>query len=115
MNTIHKKISILSYEHPAESMVLRAIVLALALVSCLYLYFVAASVLNIIARKEADVRSTAVQSSINVLEQQYFALSQSTTQEEASNLGLVPIKSTSYVYQPGNAAAASIPASSVTI
>jgi hypothetical protein len=115
MNAVNKKLSVLSYEHPAEAVVFRALCLLLAIISCLYLYFVAASVLNVIARKEADASAASTQSSIGQLEQHYFTLSQSITPDEAAKLGLSPVTETNYVYLPGNAAAASLPTDNVTI
>jgi hypothetical protein len=112
---MYRKLSILSYEHPAESAVLRTLCFALALVCCLYLYLVASSVLNVIASKDAVAHSAAMQSSIGQLEQQYFALSQSMTPQAAATLGLTPVTETNYVYQPGNAAAAALPSAGVTI
>lgn len=112
---MHKKISILSLEHPREALVLRGMCLLLAILSCLYLYFVAASVLNIIARKESDSRAAVLQSSIGALEQQYFALSQQITPDEAKMLGLTPVTEAQYVYETGNAAAAPLDANTITI
>lgn len=112
---MHKKISILSLEYPAEALVLRVLCLVLAILSCLYLYFVAASVLNIIARRESDSHAAMIQSSIGDLEQQYFALSQEITPQEAKTLGLSPVTEQQFVYETGNAAAAPIPHDTIII
>lgn len=73
-----------------------------------YLYFVGASVLNIIARKEATAQTAALQSAIASMEQQYFALSQSVDSRTEAELGLSPVSGTHYVYRPGNAASAGV-------
>jgi hypothetical protein len=101
-----KKISILANEYPTERIVFLALFGFLAILFCAYFYFVSASVLNIIARKEADAQSARMQGSIGSLEEHYFALSQAITPEAAANLGLTPIARTQYVYRPGNAAIA---------
>ena len=112
---MNKKLSILSIEYPWEATALRVLLFALALLGCLYLYFVAVSVLNIVAHKEADVKTNSLQSSIGDLEGQYLALSQQLTPGSEAQFGLAPISNTSYVYLPGNAAAASIPEQQATI
>ena len=61
---MHTQLSILAVEHPFER---RAFAVSSALVAILffaYLYFVAASVLNIVARKEADAHATNLGCSI---------------------------------------------------
>lgn len=94
---------------------MRGLVLLLALISSLYLYFVAASVLNIIAKKEAASNSASLQSAIGQLEGEYFSLSQSVTPEAALSLGLTPLSQTSYVFEAGNTAAANVSGGSVSI
>lgn len=100
--TIHKKVSILAIEHPLEVTVLRVIIGVLGLCMCAYLYLVAASVLNVIAQKEAVSNSVQLESSIGKLEEQYFALSQDIIPSAGTSIGLAPITQTSYVYRPGN-------------
>ncbi|HTR18812.1 MAG TPA: hypothetical protein VMH91_02415 [Candidatus Paceibacterota bacterium] len=97
---------VLAIEHPAERIMFTVLLVVLGLFICAYFYLVVASVLNVIARKQADATSADLQQSIGSLEQQYFALSQSITPQEASQMGLAPIQQTQYVYRPGNAAAA---------
>lgn len=96
----------LSVEHPFESIVFRALVATLFLLLAGYLYFVSATVLNIMARKEADIESSRIQGSLAGLEQQYFALSQSVDEHVASSLGLSELKGADYVYVPGSTASA---------
>ena len=89
-------------EYPVERIILRTLLGFLMLLAICYLYFVAASVLNIISRKEALVRSTHIESSIGTLEGEYLALSQAVTPQSAVTLGLIPIADTHYVDRPGN-------------
>ena len=98
----------LSVEHPAERLALRIISLALITLICGYLYFVSASVLNVIARKEALAQVAVVQGTIGGLEQEYFALSQSVSPQIGRALGLSPVGEPKYVYRPGNVGAATI-------
>ena len=103
MNSIHlqlnKKVAALSAEHPFEHVLLRYLFVAAGLLAFVYLYLVAASVLNVIAQKEADQNSSALESKIGGLEAQYFSLSQDITQQKASELGLLPVSESSFVYR----------------
>ena len=92
----------LAVEHPAERFISRALIALLVVLALWYLYFVSASVLNIMARKEAMAQSASIEASIGSLEGQYFALQQSITPQSAIGLGLSPVESTDYVDRPGN-------------
>lgn len=94
----------LSSEHPLESVIVKTLFILLAVLLCGYIYFVGSSVMNIIARKEANTQTVKIQSSIAVLEQKYFALGQAFGPADSAHLGLMPITRTEYVYRPGNAA-----------
>lgn len=96
----------LSLEHPRERFLLVLLSVSLIGFACLYLYFITASVLNVMARKEALVQVSDIQSQIGEAEQQYFALSQGVTPQEGADLGLVPISNTQYVYRPGSVGSA---------
>lgn len=85
---------------------MRALCAILGVLVLAYLYFVCASVLNIMARKEAASRVSSIQTAISQLERDYFALNDSLTPESGAVLGLAPVEGTAYVYRPGNAAAA---------
>lgn len=98
----------LSHEHYAEAHVLRTLVVMLAALLCAYVYFVSASVLNVIARKEALSSIDTMQSSISSLEQNYFALSQGITPAMGATLGLSQVATPNYVHRPGSTAAATI-------
>ncbi len=89
-------------EHSLERAALRGICALLIVLACAYLYFVTASVLHVMARREALAKVDAIQGSIGALEQNYFALSQSITPQEGALLGLAPVSDTSYVYRQSN-------------
>ncbi len=97
MNT---QIAILSIEHVYEKLAFRVLFALLGIFLCGYLYFVGASVLNIIARKEATRASATLQGSIASLEKQYFSLSEAVTPQTGTTLGLAPVSDTDYVYRP---------------
>lgn len=94
-------ISILTIEYSWESMVRRALLIALVALTVGYLYLVASSVQNIIARKEADTRARAVETSIGSLERQYYTLASAITPAVGTSLGLSEIGGETYVYRPG--------------
>lgn len=98
----------LSLEHPRERFLLRALGAAFLFLCCCYLYFVTASILNVMARKEALARIDALRGSIGTLEQRYLALSQAVTPEMGKDIGLSPVSSTQYVYRPGTVGTATI-------
>lgn len=103
----------LTAEHPYENAVISALMLVLFVLACGYLYFVGASILNVIARKEASAETTRLQSSIALMEQEYFALAEHVDESIAADLGLVAIDTTQYVYKPGTAVAATIPGNGI--
>jgi hypothetical protein len=104
---MNKKLSILSIEYVYERAAAQVLLALICLAIIAYLYFVGASVLNIIARKEAAQKTTALQGSVAQLEKQYFTLSSAVTPDTASALGLAPITNAQFVYRPGATAIAS--------
>ncbi|MBV9159083.1 MAG: hypothetical protein JO019_00620 [Candidatus Kaiserbacteria bacterium] len=98
----------LAIEHPYERLARQALLALLLIFILAYIYFVAASVLNIMARKEANAQTASLQSAIASMETQYFALSQEVTPASAGDIGLAPLAETHYVYRPGNAASAAL-------
>ena len=98
----------LAVEHPFEGRARSILLLTLALRVAGDLYFVAASIRNVMARSEAIAQAQTIESSIGSLEERYFSLSQSVTPQEGTAMGFTPVSKTSYVYRPGNAAAAPI-------
>jgi hypothetical protein len=100
-------------EHPYEALAMRVLLLALFALAALYLYFVGASVLHIVARKEAVLETTRLQSAIASMEQEYFTLSHEVDESVAKRMGLVALEKTHYVYKPGTAVAATIPGNGI--
>ena len=98
----------LSLEHPRERTLLRMLGIALTALFCVYLYFISASVLNVMARKEALSQINTIEGKIGLQEQRYLALASATDPQEAAALGLSPVRVTQYVYRPGNVGAATI-------
>lgn len=103
---MNKHLAILSLEYSYERVAFRVLFALLGIILCGYLYFVGASVLNIIARKEASRSSASLQGSIAVLEKQYFVLTEAVTPQTGASLGLSQVNATDYVYRPGATAAA---------
>jgi hypothetical protein len=96
---LHKKITALSAEMPFEYMALRYLFVVIAILIVAYLYLVSASVVNVIAQREASQASAQMESNIGVLGGKYFALSQEVTSARAQMLGLTPLSQSSYVYR----------------
>ncbi len=99
---LKKKTAALAIEHPYEQIAFKVLLVILGMLIFAYLYFVAASIMNVVARREALAHSSRIESAIGDLEQKYFSLSQQVTPEEGSRLGLVPVTQPSYVNRPGN-------------
>ncbi len=100
-----KRVS-LAHEHALEPMARQVLFAVLGVLIFAYLYFVAASILNIMARKEANTAVFALQSAIAQMEGEYFTLSHAMQPESGARIGLAPVGDTHYVYRPGNAASA---------
>jgi hypothetical protein len=100
----------LAVEYPAEKVVLRVLLGLLGGLALCYLYFVSASVLNVMAQKEAIAQAGKIESSIGKLEGRFFTLSQAITPQSAASLGLIPITATDYVDRPGNVGIADVSA-----
>jgi hypothetical protein len=103
---MHKELSILTIEHPAERRIRSILVLMLLALTLGYLYCVSASVMNVIARKEAVAKAASLESSIGSLEQDYFELAQTVTPASGERLGLSPVAHTAYVHKPSAVASA---------
>jgi len=101
----HVRGAAFAIEHPFERNAFRILLVLLALAAALYIYFVGASILNVIARKEAMRTTANLASSVAELEKQYFALAKGITPEEGQRLGLSAVSETSYVRTPGGVAA----------
>ena len=88
-------------EHSIERLAFKVVAGTLIGLGCLYLYFVTASVLHVMERREALAKVHAIQSTIGSLEQRYFELSQGLSPKDGGKLGLSPVSQTSYVSRPG--------------
>lgn len=103
----------LTAEHPYESAILRIIVISILALVFGYLYFVGASILHVVARKEMNAEATRLQSAIAVMEREYFALSGVVDESIAPSLGLSAVQKTTYVYEPGTAVAVTMPGNDI--
>ena len=95
-------------EHSLERSALRVFCVALVVLACAYLYFVTASVLHVMDRREALAKVSDMQGSIGSLEQRYFTLSHDIMPHMGAALGLSSVEKTSYVYRPGTIGAATM-------
>ena len=91
----------LTLEHLSERLFARLFLGALAILSIAYVYFVSASIMNVIARKEALDESASLASAVSVLEREYFAALEGINPEDGARLGLTPVSTTVYVRRPG--------------
>lgn len=88
----------ISVEEYAFEPVMRRLLVIIAIFSALtYVYFVSASVVHIVARKDAETTLSRTATEVAELESQYFALSKDITRERAATLGLVPVEDTQFV------------------
>lgn len=94
----------LTSEHPLERALTRTLLAAVVAFAILYTYFVGATALNVIARKEARAHTQTLATAVASLEREYFALSQGISPDDGERLGLSPVQETMYVHRPGNAA-----------
>lgn len=91
----------LTAEHPIERAMFRLIAAALLILIGAYVYFVSASVFNVVARKEALAQTSSLGSSLSFLERDYYTMAGAVKPSEGERLGLTPVSSTRYVYRPG--------------
>ncbi len=98
----------LTSEHTAEKVLFRALIAILFVLIVAYMYFVSASVLNVIARKEAVSHMASLGSSVALLERDYYAAAAAIKPGEGARLGLSPVSNTQYVHRPGTVGAATI-------
>ena len=87
----------LTLEHPTERIALRVLAFSLTVLVLLYAYFVSASIINVIARKDALKQIATLASAVASLEREYFAAAQAVDPESGTRLGLVPVGKTTYV------------------
>ncbi len=91
----------LSIEYPTERIILNTLIGLLVACIAGYFYFVAASVVHVMNRKEALTESSRIESTISTLENRYFALSHAITPSSGTSLGLAPIAKIDYVHRVG--------------
>lgn len=103
----------LTIEHPAEPAAFRSLVAVLGVLAVLYVYFVGSTVLNVVARKEANMQATSLASAVAQLESDYFAATQEIGPEDGARLGLAPVAQTEYVHRPGNAVVLTTPGNEI--
>ncbi|QQG37534.1 MAG: hypothetical protein HYS26_02790 [Candidatus Kaiserbacteria bacterium] len=96
----------LAAEYPIERGAFRSLWIALLLCVALYMYFVGATILNVIARKEALQQTANLASAVSQLEREYFSAAAAIGPSEGGRLGLAPVADTAFVQRPGNAASA---------
>ena len=87
----------LTIEHPLERVAMRVLVAAVMALVIAYVYLIAASTFNIIARKQAEVSSVTIQGTLAQLSSQYYELSKQVTLARATSMGLSPIAQKDYV------------------
>lgn len=97
MNANVLRLPTLTSAHPLEPLALRVVSGIVVLLIIAYVYGIAASTFNIIARKQAESSATAVRSSLAQLNAEYYNLNQSLTESRAGDLGLVTLSDSSYV------------------
>ena len=90
----------LARELPLERHALPGLALVLAVVGAAYLYFVASSIVNVMAQRDAEHSMRVIESSMGSLEQRYMTLSRSIAAKEAGSIGLAPVEASAYVYRP---------------
>lgn len=93
----HIHTALLTYEHPYEVLVRRALFAALVVGFFVYASLVATSVLHVIARKQAVNDTAAASARIAALEQDYFALSASISLDRASEFDLTAVSNKHFV------------------
>lgn len=98
----------LTVEHPAERMAMKFSFFAIAALGVAYAYLVAASIVNVIERKEALAESATLANEVSRLEEVRLAAAEGLGPEEGARLGLVPVASTGYVHRPGGTASAAL-------
>jgi len=87
----------LTFEHPAERIVLRVLIAVVIACAVAYVYFIAASTFNIIARKQAEVSAIAVHSKLAQVNAEYYQLSGQVTPARALAIGLTIVAEKDYV------------------
>lgn len=85
------------YTHHLERQLIRALFLTLFLLASLYVYFLSASVLNVVMREEIGKDIAAFNSQIGELEHSYLSQKNRIGLNDASTLGFVKIADKRFV------------------
>ena len=109
----HRRGFSLAVEHPFERILRKGLFIALFALVCAYMYFVSATVLNVVARKEALSSSASLASAVSLLERDYYALAATIRPGEGERLGLSPVSETKYVHRPGAVGIANAPSNDI--
>ena len=102
---------IATVEHPLEAHARTVFSVCLAVGVVLYVYFVGASIVNLMARKEAFTAAAQTSAMVSDLEQQYLTLSHGLTSEQGTAIGLHVVTPLAYVHTLGATAFAQSPSS----
>lgn len=105
-NKTHRRNSVFVGALPSEENATRILSFMLAILVFAYISFVSFSIVNVIARKEANDQATALRSVVGTLERDYFALSETVGAANGDSLGLAPVSDTQYIHRPGTVGAA---------
>ena len=93
---------------PREESAIRFLGVALVLLVFAYIFFVSLSIVNVIARKEANDETKALRSIVGQLERNYFTLSHGVQAADGKGLGLTGVSDTEFIHRPGAVARDSV-------
>ena len=110
-NVCHNPTWIATTEHPFEAHFRTFLSIALVVGIVFYVYLVGASVVNLMARKEAFASAVSTNAKVSDLEQQYLTFSHGLTPEQGTALGLHAVNPSAYIRTHGATAFAQFPTS----
>lgn len=93
--------AVLHTQLPREELAIRLLSGAVAFMVLAYIVLVSMSIVNVMARTEAQEDALTRRTAVAELEQKYFALSAEITAEKGAAIGLMPVASTEFVHHPG--------------
>lgn len=91
---------------PREEAAIRLLSVTLFVLVLTYITLVSMSIVNVIARTEAEEHIVSLRATVGELEHDYFALAEGVTAENGDELGLTAVSDIHYVHTPGATAAA---------
>ncbi|MBI5456667.1 hypothetical protein HY969_02910 [Candidatus Kaiserbacteria bacterium] len=86
---------------PREESAIRFFGVLLAVSVFAYVFFVSLSIVNVIARKEADEQASQLRASVGQLEREYFALSGGVQANDGETIGLTAVRGANFIHRPG--------------